>query len=652
MKVEALKGPLHGLVGLPGDKSMSHRALIFAALARSPSSLRHLGSGADNRATINCLRALGARIDSMGEDAFVHPAPLKAANAPLDCMNSGTTMRLLSGLLAGAGVDATLIGDESLSRRPMKRVAEPLSKLGARVDTVDGHAPVTVHKQKLVGTDVVLSEPSAQVKTAIILAGLFADGVTTVREPELTRDHSERMLGAIGFGVTREGDTIKIVRGEAPEGFQFWVPGDPSSAAFWSVLAAVTPGSDVTIIDVSLNPTRIGFTNVLKRMGVHIETTTHGESAGEPWGDIRVKAPQFLTATDVGGHEARLAIDELPVLAVAMAHARGRSVVSSAKDLRAKESDRIETTAALLQSSGVEVETFPDGFAVVGGKPTAGRVNAHGDHRIALSAAVLGLSAKGVEIDGYESAAVSYGHFLSEVKRLSAKERVRGKPVTVAIDGPAGAGKSTVSKRLADRLGYALVDTGAIYRAVALLVSRAGVNPNDAEAVAALARGMEVTFAPSPAGQRVVLGQGQTKEDVTEAIRTPAMSSLASVVSQHPPVRAALLTLQRELAGQGGAVLEGRDIGTVVFPQAQAKFFLDAAPEERARRRVDELSARKTPADYAQVLAEIRDRDARDAGREAAPLKAAADAVHLDSTRLDISDVVNEMERRVRAKET
>ena len=162
---------------------------------------------------------------------------------------------------------------------------------------------------------------------------------------------------------------------------------------------------------------------------------------------------------------------------------------------------------------------------------------------------------------------------------------------------------------------------------------------------------MDVSFAPSAAGQRVILGTGQATEDVTEAIRTPAMSSLASVVSQHPPVRAALLALQRELAGQGGAVLEGRDIGTVVFPQAQAKFFLDAAPEERARRRVDELSARQTPADYAQVLAEIRDRDARDASREAAPLKAAADAVHLDSTRLDISDVVNEMERRVRAKE-
>jgi cytidylate kinase len=265
-----------------------------------------------------------------------------------------------------------------------------------------------------------------------------------------------------------------------------------------------------------------------------------------------------------------------------------------------------------------------------------------------LSAAVAGLIGPApVSIAGFEAAGVSYGAFLGEVKTLAGEARARGKPITVAIDGPAGAGKSTVSKRLAERLGYTLVDTGAIYRCVGLLALRAGKDPASPEQVADIAKSIDVRFEAAAGAQRVICNG----EDVTDAIRTQEASRTASIVSQHRPVRTALLDIQRRLAGVGGAVLEGRDIGTVVFPQAEAKFFLDAAPEERARRRMDELSAKNQPSDFETVLHEIRERDARDSARDVAPLKPAPDAVLLDSTKLDVPAVVSEMERRVRAKE-
>ncbi len=608
MKVDKLAGPLGGVVALPGDKSISHRALILASLAHSSSRLRHIGSGADNKATIQCLRALGIGIETVGDEIVVDPRPLKEPSGPLDCLNSGTTMRLLSGLCAGAGIEAQLIGDESLSRRPMKRVAEPLSALGAVLQTTEGHAPLFVRPHKLSGAEVKLKEPSAQVKTAMILAALYAEGTSVITEPEPTRDHSERMLAALGFALAKNGDEIVVEGGHAPPpGFSLWVPGDPSSSAFWAVLAALVPDSDVTLVDVSLNPLRLAYADVLERMGVNIERVERGETAGEPWGDLRFRGGERLKATDVGGHEARLAIDELPVLAVAMAFAQGKSHVTGAKDLRTKESDRIETTAELIRAAGIEIETEPEGFVIVGGKPKHARASAHDDHRIALAAAVLGLAGEGTIIDGYESAGVSYGQFLRDVERLRGQARPRGKPITVAIDGPAGAGKSTVARKLAERLGYRLVDTGAVYRTVALLARRGGVDMTDGEALALIARNLIVQFKPGPGGQRVFAGEKE--EDVTDAIRTGEMSQLASVVSQHPGVRAALLHLQRSLAGAGGAVLEGRDIGTVVFPEAQAKFFLDAAPEERARRRQEELLAKNAAADFEHILSEIRDRD-------------------------------------------
>lgn len=662
MKVAPLDRALHGMVALPGDKSLSHRGLMLAALCSGPSEIRHLGSGGDNKATAACLRQLGVSIDLDGETANVNPqATFETPKAPLDCKNSGTSMRLFMGLLSGLGIEATLIGDESLSGRPMKRVAEPLAALGGHCDTTDGHAPVHVKRRKLVGANVSTGKPSAQVKTALILAGLFAEGQTIVREPELSRDHSERLLQALGFPleVLPSGEiAVRPLGDRRPPGFSLWIPGDPSSAAFWAVLAALVPGSDVTLIDVSLNPTRIGFVDVLRRMGVRIEAVERGVSAGEPWGDLRICAAASLQATEVSGHEARLAIDELPILMVAMARAQGRSVVRDAADLRNKESDRIDAMAALLRGFGVAVETTPDGIIIDGGgrgeaQVRVAQVDAASDHRIALSAAVMALAGpQAVEVSGFEAAAVSYGAFLSEVKKLTNVAHARGKPVTVAIDGPAGAGKSTVSKKLAERLGYTLVDTGAIYRTVAVLALERGVDIHDGAAVEPIAKSVDIRFEVRPGGQHVLVGTAEGGvRDVSEVIRTPEASRAASIVSQHRQVRDALLGIQRKLAGVGGAVLEGRDIGTVVFPEAQAKFFLDAAAHERARRRLDELRLKGQDADFEVVLREIKERDARDSERDVAPLKPAADAVMLDSTKLEVADVVSEMERRVRAKE-
>jgi 3-phosphoshikimate 1-carboxyvinyltransferase len=657
MIVAPLSKRLTGVVALPGDKSISHRALLFAALCEGTSDIRHLGSGADNKATQACLKKLGVHVEGEGAHVSVTaPKQFKLTPGELDCMNSGTTMRLLAGLIAGIGAQATLVGDASLSKRPMKRVAKPLAELGAHIETTDGHAPVTITPKPLKGTEVRLETTSAQVKSAVVLAGLFAEGATRLYEPELTRDHTERLMAALGFPLAVEADSAIVVRpfsGVRPKAFSVWVPGDPSSAAFWAVLASLVPGSDVTLIDVSLNPTRTGFVNVLRRMGASIEVIERGASAGEPWGDIRIKAVDKLEATTVGGHEAHMAIDELPILMIAMAFAQGRSEISDATDLRNKESDRIEAMSAVLKALGIVHEVRPDGIAIDGvprdkRSASEAKVTAELDHRIALSAAVAGLIGPApVSIAGFEAAGVSYGAFLSEVKALTGQDRARGKAITVAIDGPAGAGKSTVSKRLAERLGYTLVDTGAIYRSVALMTLRAGANPEAAEAVEPIARGVDVTFESTPGGQRVICNG----EDVSEAIRTPEVSRLASIVSTHRAVRAALLDIQRKLAGVGGAVLEGRDIGTVVFPEADAKFFLDAAPEERARRRMDELSAKNQLADFETVLREIRERDARDSARDVAPLKPAPDAVLLDSTKLDVPAVVSEMERRVRAKE-
>ncbi len=416
--------PLVGRLRVPGDKGISHRALLFAALADGRSHIEGLAGGDDVARTRAALGHLGVPITGAGSTATVEGRGVDALTEPtgvIDCGNSGTSMRMLTGLLAGRGFLSVLTGDASLVERPMRRVVEPLRVMGAHVDgRADGaYAPLVVRGGGLVGCAHELAVASAQVKTALILAGLQADGSTTVVEPSSSRDHTERMLDALGAPITRvDGHAVRVSRG-APSSFALDVPGDPSSAAFWAVAAAITPGSELVLEAVCLNPTRIAFVDVLRRMGACIEVDVRATRVGEPVGELRVTAGP-LTATTVAGDEIPWVIDEIPVLAVAAAFAEGVTEFRDAAELRVKESDRIATVAELLTALGVGVETSADGIAVRGGHPRAARLESHGDHRIAMAGAVAANAIDGESVVGqWAAVASSYPEFTRDLAGLT-----------------------------------------------------------------------------------------------------------------------------------------------------------------------------------------------------------------------------------------
>lgn len=424
--VDRARGPLQGRVTVPGDKSIAHRAVMFNAMGEGDAVVTGLPRGHDVASTIKAMRRLGAAVAVIEPGkARIRGAAMKFHPRPgtIDCENSGTTMRLLAGLLAGQdGLVATLTGDESLSRRPMKRVAAPLASLGARIETSDGHAPLVIEGRRLSAAVVTLPVASAQLKSAVLLAGLQAAGLTEVIEPIPTRDHTEKLLAAMGVEVTSSGARASVRGRAVPSCVDVAVPGDPSSAAFLLVSAALVDGSDVTIEGLCLNPTRLGFLEVLRRMGAAIDCTVEAEVGGEPVGTIRCRASR-LRAFEIGADEVPATIDELPLLAVAAAFASGDSVISGAGELRVKESDRIATTAALLRAFGVEVEEKEDGMVVRGGTPRGGgQVSTHADHRIAMSAVVAALAAApgGVTLDDEAPIGVSFPEFFASLERLGA----------------------------------------------------------------------------------------------------------------------------------------------------------------------------------------------------------------------------------------
>jgi len=397
---------------VPGDKSISHRALLLGALCRGPVDIRGLGLGGDNASTAAALRALGVPVHVSGSSALVEGcgfSGLREAKAALDCGNSGTTMRLFCGLLAGRPFETTLTGDPSLSRRPMGRVAKPLRLMGARVAGVDGQIdlerperllpPLVIAGGNLHGIDYVLPVASAQLKSALVLAGLQATGKTCIEEPGLSRDHTERMLRYLGAPLAADPTSRRVV--VDPSGWNgelsasaMEVPGDLSSAAFLLVAAAVVPGSDVTVEQVCLNPTRTGVLDALRAMGANIEVMQLSEATGEPVGRVRVRWAGPLRATRIAGDLALRSIDEIPALAVACALAEGRSEFADVGELRVKESDRIASITRELARAGIETEQTDTGFCVMGTgglAPKGGRVLPDRDHRIAMAGAVLGL---------------------------------------------------------------------------------------------------------------------------------------------------------------------------------------------------------------------------------------------------------------------
>jgi len=393
-------GQVQGGLRVPGDKSISHRAVILGALAEGQTSISGFLEGADALATANVFRAMGVAIEAPGGgEVLVRGAGLHGLQAPampLDCGNSGTSMRLLSGLLAAQSFESCLVGDASLSRRPMRRVIEPLGLMGARIDSEDGRPPLRVHPVGgLRAGDIRMNVASAQVKSALILAGLYATGTTRVTEPAPTRDHTERMLAAFGVEVGRDGPTVSIAGGQSLKGCRIDVPSDISSAAFFLVAASICPGADLTLRHVGINPTRTGVLQILRAMGADITESGRQTIGGEPVADLRVRGAR-LKGLDIPAQWVPLAIDEFPALFVAAACAEGVTLVRGAEELRVKESDRIAVMADGLAAIGLPVEATPDGMRIEGrgGQATAftgGTVASHGDHRIAMAFAVASL---------------------------------------------------------------------------------------------------------------------------------------------------------------------------------------------------------------------------------------------------------------------
>jgi 3-phosphoshikimate 1-carboxyvinyltransferase len=416
MKVEPAAA-IAGHIAVPGDKSISHRAVMIGAVADGETTVRGFGRSGDTESTIAAVRALGATVDEddvdtirvqgVGLRGFGEPA------GPIDCRNSGTTLRLLAGLLAGQSGRFELTGDESLRGRPVDRIATPLAEMGARVETADGKPPLVVEGNGLKAIRYELPVASAQVKSCLLHAGLYAEGRTTVVEPLPTRDHTEIMLAAAGAPVTRRPDRVSIGPAERLRLGEVEVPGDFSAAAPFVVAATLLPGSELTIHDVGLNPRRTGLLDVLERMGARITAMHRHRSAGEPIGDLLVQSAP-LVATSVRAEEVPRMVDELPLFALAAACARGESSVEGARELRVKETDRIETVTTSLRALGIRIRKRHDGFGVRGvpTRPKGGGMGSDGDHRIAMLGAVAGVvSREGVALEDAEAVAVSFPGF-------------------------------------------------------------------------------------------------------------------------------------------------------------------------------------------------------------------------------------------------
>jgi 3-phosphoshikimate 1-carboxyvinyltransferase len=405
-----------GHVVVPGDKSISHRAVLVGALGEGETRVRGFGRSGDTQATVEAVRALGVEVEDVSDDELVVRGVGLRGLRPgaVDCANSGTLMRLLAGILAGQRGESTLGGDESLTPRPMERVAAPLRRMGADVETTEGHAPLLIRGSgTLRGIEIEPEVASAQVKSAILLAGLNADGQTTVIERIPTRDHTELMLEAAGVPLRRSSTSVTVQPTGALRLDEVVVPGDFSSAAPLLVAAALVPGSDLTIHDLGVNPRRTGLLTVLERMGARISVFDRRRAGAEPVGSVQVQ-PGELVATEIGAGEVPGLVDELPLIALLASHARGETRVSGARELRVKETDRIEAVTDGLRPLGTRIHSQDDGWTVTGvpARLRGGRVDARGDHRIAMLGAVAGLASReGVAIEGADTAAISFPGF-------------------------------------------------------------------------------------------------------------------------------------------------------------------------------------------------------------------------------------------------
>lgn len=424
MKLKKVKG-LKGTISIPGDKSISHRAVMFGSLAKGTTHITNFLSGADCLATIGCFRAMGVRIEQDGTEVTVHGNGLHGLKKPekqLDVGNSGTTTRLISGILCGQDFEVTLSGDESLNKRPMGRIMKPLSMMGAEIESVSGNgcAPLRINGKPLKAVHYESPVASAQVKSAVLLAGLYADGKTSVTEPALSRNHTELMLESFGVQVLSEGTTASVMPPKEMTATDIAVPGDISSAAFFIAAGLVTPDSCITLKQVGINPTRNGIIKVCEAMGADLTMTNVKDDNGEPTADITVKTSR-LKGTEISGELIPTLIDEIPVIALMAAFAEGQTVIKDAAELKVKESNRIDLTVDNLVKMGVNAEATDDGMIIRGGNPLKGAsIHCKYDHRIAMTFSVAGINAQGTTvIEDAECVDVSYPNFYEQLHMLA-----------------------------------------------------------------------------------------------------------------------------------------------------------------------------------------------------------------------------------------
>ena len=417
-------GSLKGEIQVPGDKSISHRAVMLGSLAKGTTRITGFLQGADCLSTISCFEKMGVSIENTGDTVLVHGRGMRGLEKPegvLDCGNSGTTMRLISGILSAQDFDVTLTGDASIQKRPMKRIMDPLSRMGASIKSLPGNgcAPLYIQGRPLTGIHYASPVASAQVKSSVLLAGLYADGETAVTEPSLSRDHTERMLGLFGADIASEGTTARITPARELFAADIQVPGDISSAAYFIAAGLIVPGSQILIKNVGINPTRAGILEVCRKMGGDIRMLNRNEGRGEPTADLLV-THSSLKGTVIEGDIIPTLIDELPVIAAMACFAEGETIIRDASELKVKESNRIAVMAQNLTAMGAQVRETEDGLRILGGRPLHGAViDSHDDHRIAMTFAIAALCSQGeTKIQGRECVNISYPAFYKDLGSL------------------------------------------------------------------------------------------------------------------------------------------------------------------------------------------------------------------------------------------
>lgn len=654
----AIKG-LKGDCTVAGDKSISHRALMLGSQVLGTTKIHGLLEGQDVLCTASAMNSLGVstKRDSQGTWSVTGVGVGGLAESPdvLDMGNSGTSTRLLMGLVTPYNFTTFFTGDDSLKSRPMARVITPLSEIGAQFQAREGNRLPLALKGTKTPMPITYKLPvaSAQVKSAILLAGLNTPGITTVIEKEPTRDHTENMLEYFGFDIKRQklddGSLSVSVTGQPHQKlgeYEIFVPADPSSAAFLAVAACICPGSDLIIRNVCINPLRTGLFTTLIEMGAKIEFINERIVVGEAVADIHVKYGK-LKAVTVPATRAPSMIDEYPILAVAAAFAKGETAMLGLSELRVKESDRLSAILAALTACGVNARADGDNLYVKGESAPKGgtTVTTNFDHRIAMAFLIMGMASKQpITVDDATAIATSFPNFSELCNSLGARiaplrPTASSQPasIVIAIDGPAASGKGTLARRLAEHLNLEYLDTGSLYRAVGMKIIYAGKDPANLSDALEAAQTIDIEDLANPRLRQERIGQA------------------ASIVSAFPEVRAALLDFQRDFATKSaisghGAVLDGRDIGTVVCPDADFKFFITATLFARAKRRHKELQGQGIEVIFESVLEDLRERDERDEKRAIAPLRPADDAYIIDSSKLDASEVFKTADELVAKK--